>query len=93
MPPAELNGLETVFSNILSVAIGIGGIVLFIMIVMGGFSYISAGGDPQKAAAAKNTITYAIFGVVLLALAYLFLRLIAGFTGVNEILNFQVSQP
>lgn len=89
--PAQLTELEPIFGNVVSLALGLGGLLLFIMLVMGGIRYISAGADAKAAEGAKNTITWAIYGVVILALAYLFLRLIAQFTGVNEILNFQVN--
>lgn len=90
--PAQLTDLEPVFGNVVSVALAIGGILLFIMLVIGGFRYISAGADAKSAQGAQQTITYAIYGIIFLALAYLFLRIIAGFTGVTEILNFQISQ-
>lgn len=92
-PPAQLVDLEPIFGNVVSLALGIGGLLLFIMIIMGGIRLISAGGDAKAAEGAKNTVTWAIYGVVILALAYLFLRLIAQLTGVDEILNFQISQP
>lgn len=88
--PAQLTALEPIFENVLSVALAIGGILLFIMLVIGGFRYISAGADAKSAQSAQHTITFAIYGVIFLALAYLFLRLIAGFTGVEEILNFSI---
>lgn len=90
VPPKPLTGLEGVFSNVLNVAIALGGIALFIMLLVGGFGYITAGGDAKKAAGAQQTITWAILGLVFLASAYLILRLIAQFTGVNEILNFKI---
>jgi hypothetical protein len=89
--PANITGLETIFGNIIRAALALGGIALFIMIIIGGFTYLSSSGDSKKAESAKNTVTYAILGVVLLALAYLILRLIASFTGVNAILNFDIS--
>lgn len=92
-PPAELSGLEDVFGNVVGVAIGIAGVALFIMLVIAGYKYISAGSDAKSAEGAKNTLTYAIYGIVLLALAYLIMRLIANFTGVESILNFQIEQP
>ena len=88
--PAEFSDLETIFANVLAAALGLAGIVLFVTLVMGGFSYLTAGGDPKKLEGAKGTITYAIYGIIFVALAYLFLRLIAIFTGVTSILNFQV---
>lgn len=89
-----ISSLETVFGNVISVAIAFAGIVFLIMLLIGGFSLITAGSEAPKAEAAKKTITYAIFGFVFVALAYLLLTLISNFTGVHGILNFKlVQQP
>lgn len=94
VPPAKpLTGLQDVFSNVVSIAIGLAGIVFFVMFIVGGFSYLTAGGDTGKVESAKKTLTYAIAGLVLIALSYLILRLISSFTGVPGILNFQIQQP
>lgn len=76
-------GIPIIVGNILSVALPVGGIILFVMLVLGGIFFIASGPDPKRVAAAKNTITYAIIGVVILALAFLLIRLIAIFTGAN----------
>lgn len=91
-PPASLTGLEGVFSKVISLAIGFGGIVFFIMFIVGGFNYLTAGGNPQAVEGAKKTLTYAIGGLVLIALSYLILRLISDFTGIQGILNFKIQQ-
>lgn len=90
--PAKLFELEGIFSNIVSIAIGLAGIVFFIMFVVGGFNYLTASGDEGKVQGARKTLTYAIFGLVLIALAYLIIRLISDFTGVTGILDFQIYQ-
>ena len=59
------------------------GIVLFVMLIIGGFRYITAGGDPKGIEGAKKTLTYAIAGMVLVALSYLIINFIASFTGAN----------
>ena len=82
-PPAKLSELEDIFGNIVGVALELAGIVLFIMLIVGGFKYTTSGGNPQQAEAAKKTITYAIFGIVLLAMSFLILKLIQQFTGVD----------
>ena len=87
-----LSELGAVFSNIVQVALGLGGIVLFIMLLSGGFKYITAGGDPKGIEGAKKTLTYAIGGMVLLAMAFLILRFIQEFTGV-DITNFRIYLP
>ena len=81
--PAKLSDLEKVFENVVSVALGLAGIVLFVMLIIGGFRYITAGGDPKGIEGAKKTLTYAIAGMVLVALSYLIINFIASFTGAN----------
>lgn len=89
---ATFAGFEGIFQNIIQVATALAGIVFFIMLIIGGFNYLTAGSDPQKAEAAKKTITYAIGGLILLILAFLILRFIQEFTGV-EVTNFKAVQP
>lgn len=57
------------FKNVINVILTILGIVSVIMIVVGGFQYTTSGGDSNKVAAAKNTILYAVIGVVVALLA------------------------
>lgn len=52
--------------NLLSVIVGIAAIV---MIILAGFKYITSAGDSNKITAAKNTLLYAIIGLVIVALA------------------------
>jgi hypothetical protein len=81
--PAQFSDLEVVFTNVISTILGLAGIVLFIMLLLGGFRYLTAGGDPKSAEAARKTLTYAIGGLVAIALAYLLLVFIEEFTGIN----------
>lgn len=78
-----LKGLEGVFENVIVIILGLAGIILFIMLLSGGFKYITAGGDPKGMEGAKKTLTYAIGGIVVVALSYLILNLIQEFTGAN----------
>ncbi len=87
-----LKWFESLFGNLTSVLLGLAGIALFIMLVVGGFKYITAGGDPKGVDSAKKTITYAIGGMVLIAAGYLILQFIKQFTGVDVTL-FRIFQP
>lgn len=89
---ATIKGLEAVFNNILSVALLFAGIVLFIMFVIGGFRYLTSGGDPKATEAAKGTLTHAIAGLVVLVLAYIIIQFIEVFTGVN-VSVFKIYRP
>lgn len=89
--PAKLTDLERYFTRIVGVLLELGGIALLITIIIGGFQYITAGGNPQQAESAKKTLTYAIGGFVVLALSFLILKLIEQFTGVT-VTEFKISQ-
>jgi len=80
---ATFGELEIVFGNVVSVAVAFAGIVFLIMLLIGGLNLITAGSEAPKAEAAKKTITFAIFGFVFVALAFLILTLISNFTGVD----------
>lgn len=67
LPPSTT--LQELFTRIFTWALYIGGAVAVIYIIYGGFSYITAGGDESKAEQAKNTLTFAIIGVVVISLA------------------------
>ncbi|HYH36179.1 MAG TPA: pilin [Candidatus Saccharimonadales bacterium] len=47
-----------------------------IMIIYGGFRYITSGGESGRVGAAKNALLYAIIGLVIVALAQLIIRFV-----------------
>ena len=65
---AETTILDTVETaiNIFSIIIGV---ISVIMIIIGGLKYITSTGDSSKVESAKNTIIYAVVGLVIVALA------------------------
>lgn len=61
-----INNLITTIVNVFSIIVGV---VSVIMIIYGGFRYVTSGGDSSNVTSAKNTIIYAIIGLVVVALA------------------------
>ena len=59
--------------NLLSVIVGV---VAVIMIIIGGLRYITSGGSDTSVTGAKNTILYAIIGLIIVALAQILVRFI-----------------
>jgi hypothetical protein len=86
-----LQNLEGVFSNVLSILLGIAGIAFFILLLSSGFKFITSGGDPKGVEGAKHTLTYAIIGLVLIIASYLILLLIKEITGI-DVTNFVIFQ-
>lgn len=81
-PPEEkLNQLVASVVNLFSVLVGV---VSVIMIIYGGFRYIISGGDSSNVTNAKNTILYAIIGLVIVAFAQFIVKFVlAKATGVG----------
>jgi hypothetical protein len=67
----RINSIVHTIVNLLSAIVGI---VAVIMIIVGGFRYITSGGNDTSVTAAKNTILYAIIGLVVVALAQILVR-------------------
>ncbi|MFO0881993.1 MAG: pilin [Candidatus Saccharimonadales bacterium] len=66
---ANQNTLPTIIGKIISIFSWVVGAVSVIMLIYGGFKYITSGGDSGGVTAAKNTILYAIVGLVIVALS------------------------
>lgn len=86
---ATFKALEVIFSNILSVIMALAGFAAFIMLLLGGFRYLTSGGDPKATAQAKGTLTWAIMGLLLLIGAWFILRFIYEFTGA-QVTHFEI---
>lgn len=54
------------------------GVVAVIMLIVGGFRYIFSGGNSQNVNAAKDTILYAVIGIVVALLAYAIVNFVLG---------------
>ncbi len=89
---ATIQGLRCMIANVLSVAITGIGLAGFIMLIIGGFRYLTSGGNSKGAETAKNTITFAVIGLVVALSSFVILNLIAEFTGVKTILNFVIPE-
>lgn len=56
------------------------GVISVIMIIIGGLKYITSGGEAGNITGAKNTILYAIIGLVVVALAQVVVKFVLGKT-------------
>lgn len=65
--------LETVAISIMQWILGATFTMAVIMIIIGGFRYVASAGNEEQAEAAKETITKAIIGLVVIILAFVIL--------------------
>ena len=68
-----INRVVRTIINLLSVVVGV---VAVIMIIIGGLRYITSGGSDTSVTGAKNTILYAIIGLIIVALAQILVRFV-----------------
>lgn len=78
--------VERVIQGVLALS----GVALFVMLVIGGYNFLLSGGEQKKLEMARGTITGAIIGIVIMAVAYLIIKTIASFTGVGSLTQFDI---
>lgn len=83
-----IQGLECLVANILANVITLIGIASFVMFLLGGFRYLTAGANAKGMEAGKNSISFAILGIILALASFLILNILAEVTGVKTILQF-----
>ncbi len=66
----DLFGQTGTFRTITNVMLYLIGAISVIMLIIGGLRYVVSGGDSSAVQAAKNTILYAVVGIVVAILAY-----------------------
>ena len=66
----DLFGAAGVFNTVTNVLLFIVGAISVLMIIFGGLRYVVSGGDSSNVTAAKNTVLYAVVGLIIALLAY-----------------------
>ena|SRR5687767_11577563 len=68
---------------VVSMAIIISGILVFLYLVWGGVEWITSGGDKTKTEKAQQRITSAIIGLAIVASSWALIRIIGAFFGLD----------
>ena len=81
---ADLFGEAGVFKTVTDVLLFLIGALSVVMIIIGGLRYVISGGDSSAVQSAKNTILYAIVGLIVAILAYAAIEfVISSFSGTS----------
>ncbi len=76
---SEASGrIDNIVKNVINIITLIVGVVAVIMIIIGGLRYVTSNGDSGQVGNAKNTIMYAVIGLVVVALAQVLVRFVVG---------------
>ena len=76
--PTDLFGDTGIITEITNVALFAVGLLSVIMLIYGGLRYVISGGDSKKVTDAKNTIMYAIIGLIIAVLSYAIVNFVVG---------------
>jgi len=88
---ATIRCLEPLFQNVVGAIMALVGVALFIVLIIGGYTYLFAGGDQKKLEKAKTTITGGLGGLIVVALSYFILAAVAEITGLPNLLIFKIN--
>jgi hypothetical protein len=86
-PTGFFTNFGTLFTNILRIVMVIAALLVFFYLVLGGIEYITSGGEKGKTEAARNKITSAVIGLIILAASYAILTLALNFLGFRDLQN------
>ena len=67
---SDISGNNGIFRTVANILLFIVGAVAVIMLIIGGLRYVTSNGDQNAVTGAKNTIMYAIIGIVVAFLAF-----------------------
>jgi len=76
-------GLGNFLTALINVIYILGAIFLILMLLWGAIDWITSGGEKDKVEAARNKITHAIIGFIIMAITVAILAVVGTFTGIQ----------
>lgn len=75
----ETKTMATQFvSNLLQVVLGLVGVIAIVVIIYGGFTYMTSAGDTGKVQKGKSILIYGVVGLIVALSAFAIVRFVAG---------------
>lgn len=87
---ATIQGAQCLIANVFSVIITIIGLAGFVMFVIGAFQWMLSGNNTKGVDTARQSMTYAVIGIVVALSGFIIINLIAAFTGIDAITQFVI---
>lgn len=78
VPSQDLFGDGSIFTTVVNILLFIIGAICVIMLIWGGIRYTTSAGNSASVTAAKNTIMYAIIGLIIAFLAFAIVNWVLG---------------
>ena len=81
----KINDIGKLLSAVVGLLLILAGIMAFLFLILGGIQWITAGGDKAGMEAARNKITHAIVGLIIVGAAWAIMILVQNFLGIQII--------
>ena len=78
VPDTRAAGDDSISRRAINLMLYAVGVISVIMLIYGGFRYVVSGGQKESVTAAKNTILYAIVGLLIAIFAYAIVKFVIG---------------
>ena len=88
----KIGNLGTLISALVGTLLIISALLAFFYLILGGIQWITSGGDKAGMEAARNKITHAIVGLVIVGAAWAIMILVQNFLGIT-IIGSDVALP
>lgn len=75
-PGTSTKTLNTTVKDVINIISVFAGAIAVIMIIVGGFRYITSAGNAEGTKSARNTIVYAVVGLIVIALAQIIVHFV-----------------
>lgn len=79
------DSLGGLINGVLSFVMVVAALLVFFYLILGGIEWITSGGDKSKTESARNKITSAVIGLIILAASYAILQIILQFLGFEDV--------
>jgi len=80
----------SILSGAIQLVLIVAALVFFFLLIVGGIRWMTAGGDKEKAGAARGQLTSALIGLAIVFAAWAIIRLIEVLFGVSIISGFEI---
>ncbi len=82
--PDSLDGDEGIVTTVINIILYVVGIISVVMIIFGGIKYATSAGDTAKVTSAKNTLVYAVVGLLVAVFAFALVNWVLKGVGAGE---------
>ena len=82
--------VSSILSGAIQLVLIVAALVFFFLLIVGGIRWMTAGGDKEKAGAARGQLTSALIGLAIVFAAWAIIRLIEVLFGVSIISGFEI---